>query len=146
IVHFERIVNMNTGEIERLIKISRERPLMPDSYIPWQEEVQPGDIYLPETLTSLQGLPVYDTLTPTQKLDLGRHELVQVIISYAVFCLIKKRLLALSVSVRGARCIPDPGLAERARALSVFVARDHLLRLITTLPRAAGLADVPGLR
>jgi len=86
---------MNTREIERLIKISRERPLMPDSYIPWQEEVQPGDIYLPETLTSLQGLPVYDTLTPTQKLDLGRHELVQVIASYAwgelLFCLFMTR-------------------------------------------------------
>src|SRR6202012_1280191 len=102
IVHFERIVNMNTGEIERLIKISRERPLMPDSYIPWQEEVQPGDIYLPETLTSLQGLPVYDTLTPAQKLDLGRHELVQVIASYAwgelLFCLFMTRhMLSLPV-------------------------------------------------
>jgi len=53
------------------------------------------DIFLPEMLSSLQGLPVYDTLTPAQKLDLGRHELVQVIASYAwgecLFCLFMTR-------------------------------------------------------
>jgi hypothetical protein len=86
---------METEEIERLIKISRERPLLPETYIPWQLEPAPGDIFLPEFLTSLHGLEIYDTLTPSQKLELGRHELVQVIASYAwgecLFCLFMTR-------------------------------------------------------
>jgi hypothetical protein len=86
---------MDVKEVERLIKISKEHPLMPETYIPWQLEPQPEDIFLPEMLTSLQGLEIYDTLTPSQKLDLGRHELVQVIASYAwgecLFCLFMTR-------------------------------------------------------
>jgi len=86
---------MDVQEIERLIKISKERPLLPETYIPWQQEPEPDDIFLPEFLTSLHGLEIYDTLTPTQKLELGRHELVQVIASYAwgecLFCLFMTR-------------------------------------------------------
>lgn len=86
---------MNVAEIERLIRISREHPLMPDEYIPWQEARKTEEIYLPEVLTSLQGLPVYEDLTPAQRLELGRHELVQVIASYAwgecLFCLFMTR-------------------------------------------------------
>lgn len=70
---------------------------MPETYIPWGLEPQPDDIFLPEILTSLQGLPIYDMLTPTQKLELGRHELVQVISSYAwgecLFCVFMTRHL-----------------------------------------------------
>jgi hypothetical protein len=86
---------MDVKAIERLIKISREHPLMPETYIPWHEELKDGEIFLPELLTSLQGLEIYDTLTPAQKLELGRHELVQVIASYAwgecLFCLFMTR-------------------------------------------------------
>ena len=86
---------MTTSEIERLIKISRERPLMPETYIPWQLEPEAGEIFLPEILTSLQGLEIFETLSPTQKIELGRHELVQVISSYAwgelLFCLFMTR-------------------------------------------------------
>src|ERR1700761_7886572 len=86
---------MDVKEVERLIKISREHPLMPETYIPWQLEPEPENIFLPEMLTSLQGLEIYSTLTPTQKLELGRHELVQVIASYAwgecLFCLFMNR-------------------------------------------------------
>jgi hypothetical protein len=86
---------MDVAEVERLIKISKERPLMPETYIPWQLEPGPADIFLTERLTSLQGLDIYDTLTPAQKLELGRHELVQVVSSYAwgecLFCLFMTR-------------------------------------------------------
>jgi hypothetical protein len=86
---------MEVREIERLIKISKERPLMPETYIPWQQEPEDDDIFMPEALISLHGLEIYDTLTPVQKLELGRHELVQVIASYAwgecLFCLFMTR-------------------------------------------------------
>src|ERR1700712_4760129 len=91
---------MDVAEVERLIKISKERPLMPETYIPWELEPAPSDIFLTERLTSLQGLDIYDTLSPTQKLELGRHELVQVVSSYAwgecLFCLfITRHILTL---------------------------------------------------
>lgn len=86
---------MDINEVERLIRISKEHPLIPDTYIPWQLEPEPGDIFLPEHLTSLQGLGIYATLTDYQKRELGRHELVQVIASYAwgecLFCLFMTR-------------------------------------------------------
>jgi len=86
---------MDVKAVERLIKISKEHPLMPETYIPWHEELKADDIFLPELLQSLQGLDIYETLTPTQKLELGRHELVQVISSYAwgecLFCLFMTR-------------------------------------------------------
>lgn len=86
---------MEVQEVERLIRISKERPLMPETYIPWQLEPEADEIFLPEILTSLHGIEIYDTLTPEQKLELGRHELVQVIASYAwgecLFCLFMTR-------------------------------------------------------
>jgi hypothetical protein len=86
---------MDVQEVERLIKISKEHPLMPETYIPWQLEPAPEDIFLTERLTSLYGIGIYDTLTTEQKLELGRHELVQVISSYAwgecLFCLFMTR-------------------------------------------------------
>ena len=86
---------MEVQEVERLIRISKERPLMPETYIPWQLEPEADEIFLPETLTSLHGVEIFDTLTPEQKLELGRHELVQVIASYAwgecLFCLFMTR-------------------------------------------------------
>ncbi|MGZ3757985.1 MAG: diiron oxygenase [Mucilaginibacter sp.] len=88
---------MDVEQVERLIRISKERPLMPDDYIPWQEQPRPDEIFLPELLTSLHGLEIYNTLTPIQKLELGRHELVQVIASYAwgecLFCMFMTRHL-----------------------------------------------------
>ncbi len=86
---------MDVNEVERLIKISKERPLNPDTFIPWQLDPEPENIFLPEFLTSLHGLEIYDTLSPLQKSELARHELVQVIASYAwgecLFCLFMTR-------------------------------------------------------
>jgi hypothetical protein len=88
---------MNDEEIERLIKISSERPLLPETYVPWQTDPQPGEVFLPEHLQSLQGLSLYDKLSDEQKLELGRHEIVQVLYSYGwgegLFCLFMSRYL-----------------------------------------------------
>ncbi|RFZ81067.1 hypothetical protein DYU05_20110 [Mucilaginibacter terrenus] len=88
---------MQAEEIERLIRISKERPLLPETYVPWQEQPKANDLYLPEKLTSLEGTPLYHTLTPQQKTDLGRHEAVQVLYSYgwgeALFCVFMTRYL-----------------------------------------------------
>lgn len=88
---------MEVKEVERLIKISKERPLLPETFVPWHEEPKSNDLFLPEALNSLEGLAIYDTLTQQQKLDLGRHEAVQVMYSYgwseALFCLFMNRYI-----------------------------------------------------
>jgi hypothetical protein len=70
---------------------------LPETYIPWDEEPDDNDIFLPEQLTSLQGLEVYHTLTDKQKLELGRHEIVQVLYSYAwgegLFCVFMNKYI-----------------------------------------------------
>lgn len=88
---------MDVSEIERLIKISKERPLLPETYVPWQLEPVEADVFLPEVLNSLEGLDIYQDLTPQQRLDLGRHEVVQVLYSYGwgegLFCVFMSRYM-----------------------------------------------------
>jgi P-aminobenzoate N-oxygenase AurF len=69
--------------IERLIRISKEKPLLPETFVPWHEPVQDHDTFLPDVLISLQGHPLWDRLTPEQQRELGRHEVVQSMYSYA---------------------------------------------------------------
>jgi hypothetical protein len=88
---------MEVEELKRLIKISRDKPLLPETYIPWSEEPQVDEYFLPEHLNSLEGLELYETLTQKQKLELGRHEIVQVMYSYAwgegLFCLFMNKYI-----------------------------------------------------
>ncbi|RYY37107.1 MAG: hypothetical protein EOP46_03940 [Sphingobacteriaceae bacterium] len=88
---------MQATEVERLIKISKEHQLMPETYVPWHLQPEAGEIFLPEILNSLEGLPVYEMLTNQQKLDLGRHEAVQVMYSYGwgegLFCVFMSRYM-----------------------------------------------------
>ncbi|MBS1526211.1 MAG: diiron oxygenase [Bacteroidetes bacterium] len=88
---------MEIPEIERLIRISKEKPLLPETYVPWSEELQPGQYFLPSHLTSLEGLSLYQTLSDQQRLELGRHEVVQVMYSYAwgegLFCLFMNKYI-----------------------------------------------------
>ena len=70
-------------KIERLIRISKANPMLPASFIPWKDKPKEDDIFLPESLVSLAGHPLFDSLTPVQQKELGRHEVVQVMFSYA---------------------------------------------------------------
>jgi len=86
---------MSTVDVERLIRISKESPLLPEKFVPWEKTIEENERYLPLKLVSLCGLPVYDTLTNVQKKDLGRHEAVQAMYAYAwsegLFCLFMNR-------------------------------------------------------
>lgn len=74
---------MDTTTIERLTRISIEKPLMPETYIPWNRERTTEERFLPDNFISVKGLPVYDQLTEDQILDIERHEAVQFMYSYA---------------------------------------------------------------
>jgi hypothetical protein len=88
---------METAAIERLIRISREKPLLPEVYVPWNNALESDEVYLPNQFISLHGLPAYERLSDVQKKDLARHEVVQVMYSYAwsesLFCLFMNRYL-----------------------------------------------------
>ena len=70
-------------KVERLIKISKEKPLLPETYIPWDDEPGNDVVFLPDYLVSLEGHPLWVTLTRNQQIELGRLEVIQVMYSYA---------------------------------------------------------------
>lgn len=74
---------MDTATIERLTRISIEKPLLPETYIPWNNKRTQEERFLPDNFISVKGLPVYDQLTEDQILDIERHEAVQFMYSYA---------------------------------------------------------------
>jgi len=76
------IATYDESKIERLISISKAKPLLPEEFIPWDVEPSEETIFLPEKLISLAGHPLYDTLSEEQKIELGRHEVVQSMYSY----------------------------------------------------------------
>jgi hypothetical protein len=53
--------------IERLLKISKEKPLIPESFIPWNMDLEDRFEFIPESLLSLYGDILYDKLTKNQK-------------------------------------------------------------------------------
>lgn len=75
-------INFET-QVERIIKISKNKPLLPETFIPWQDEPTPDTHYLPERLISLEGHPLWNELSSHEKIELGKLEVTQVMYSYA---------------------------------------------------------------
>jgi hypothetical protein len=74
---------MDTATIERLTRISIEHPLLPETFIQWNQKREDRERFLPANFISLTGLPVYDQLSGEQILEVERHEGVQFMYSYA---------------------------------------------------------------
>lgn len=74
---------MDIATIERLTRISIERPLLPETYIPWGNKRTKEERFLPDNFISIKGLPVYSQITEDQILEIERHEAVQFMYSYA---------------------------------------------------------------
>ncbi len=91
---------MNPKLAERLIKISIENPLLPETFIPWDEEIGEDDAYLPSYLVSLYDTPYLEHLSLHQQKELARREACQVMYTYGwsetLFCMfITRRLLTI---------------------------------------------------
>lgn len=69
-------------EIERLIRVSKDGPIDPDTFIPWKIEPKDTFDFMPKTLFSLYGDKLYDTLTNSQKTELAKSEVGQAMYSY----------------------------------------------------------------
>ncbi len=74
---------MDSATIERLTRISIEKPLLPETYIPWSNGRTREERFLPQNFISLKGLPVYEQLSEEQIMEIERHEAVQFMYSYA---------------------------------------------------------------
>lgn len=70
-------------KVERLIKISKQNPLLPESFIPWDTVLESHHELMPKVLLSLSGHALFETLTYEQQRELARAEIAQVMYSYA---------------------------------------------------------------
>jgi hypothetical protein len=71
------------AEVERLIKISTQKPLIPQEFVPWETVLEHHHVLMPESLLSLHGHELYDWLNIGQQKELARREIIQVMYSYA---------------------------------------------------------------
>lgn len=63
---------------ERLLNSSAEKFYDPEVDIDWNAPLADGMIYAPDHRISLYGTPLWDRMTPQQRLDLGKHEVASV--------------------------------------------------------------------
>ncbi|MET8760956.1 diiron oxygenase [Lentzea sp. NPDC004782] len=63
---------------ERLLKSSAEKFYDPEVDIDWSAPLADGLFYIPEQRISLYGTPLYDSLTPEQRIELSKHELASI--------------------------------------------------------------------
>lgn len=68
---------------ERMIQISKEKPLLPETFVPWNDKPSADTLFVPEHLVSLEGHEWWNHLSKEQQIELGRLEIVQVMYSYA---------------------------------------------------------------
>ncbi|WAC13030.1 diiron oxygenase [Dyadobacter pollutisoli] len=66
-----------------MIQLSKVSPLLPETYIPWDDEPDSDTLFMPEKLVSLEGHKLWDTLSKSQQIEIGRLEVVQVMYSCA---------------------------------------------------------------
>lgn len=92
-----KMTTQDQVQIERLIRISKQKPLFPETFIPWDLEEAEEHLLLPDSLVSLSGHPVYQTLSKAQKRELARREVVQAMYAYAwsegLFCFFMNRYI-----------------------------------------------------
>lgn len=83
----KRIVTMatitNEEKINRLIQLSKTHPVMPDEFIPWENEIKDGEVHLPNYLISLAGNTLINNLSKEQISTLAKLEVAQVMATYA---------------------------------------------------------------
>lgn len=75
--------NKREDVIDKMIRISKEKPLLPEKFIPWEAPIKPKQFFLPAGLISIAGHAAYENLADTQKMNLSKLEAAQVIYSYA---------------------------------------------------------------
>jgi len=63
---------------DRLLRSTAARSYDPEVDIDWSAPLADGLRYLPDRRSSLYGTPLWDRLTPAQRIELGKHEAASV--------------------------------------------------------------------
>jgi hypothetical protein len=68
------VTNEAQGIATRLLRSAAKRSYDPDVDIDWDAPLVEGAHWMPEHRVSLYGTPLWDELTPEQRIELGKHE------------------------------------------------------------------------
>jgi hypothetical protein len=82
----------------RLLKISAGNSYDPDVDIDWRAPLDPERMFAPERRLSLYGTPLWDGLTPQQRIELSKHEVASIASIGIWFEMLLMRLLLRHVS------------------------------------------------
>src|SRR5262249_55514788 len=94
-----RPVSQREKTAERLLKSSAARSYDPDVDIDWSAPVEPDKYFLPEHRVSLYGTELWERMTPEQRYDLGKNEIVS-ITSFGIYSEVALMHLLLKVVTR----------------------------------------------
>ncbi|MQA10798.1 MAG: diiron oxygenase [Pseudonocardiaceae bacterium] len=83
---------------ERLLKSSADKFYDPEVDIDWTAPLVEGKYYQPEHRISLYGTPLWDELSPEQRVELGKHELASVASNGIWFELLLMQMLVKEVN------------------------------------------------
>jgi para-aminobenzoate N-oxygenase AurF len=85
---------------ERLLNSSASRSYDPDVDIDWSAPIPEDKYYLPEHRVSLYGTPLWQRMSPEQRAELAKREIIS-ITSYGIFAEVALMHLLLKVVTRG---------------------------------------------
>jgi hypothetical protein len=74
----DTVVAEREGTAERLLRSTAARNYDPELDIDWSAPAEPGKLFMLEHRCSLYGTPLWDRLSPRQRLELGKHETASV--------------------------------------------------------------------
>ncbi len=77
-----KLAELDIKKIESLIVTSRENPIDPNTFIPWGTPLSADFEFMPQTLFSLHGHKLFNSLTNEQKRELAKAEVGQAMYSY----------------------------------------------------------------
>lgn len=95
-----RPVSRRERTAERLLKSSAARSYDPEIDIDWSAPLAEDKYFLPEHRVSLYGTELWRRLTPEQRLELGKHEIIS-ITSFGIYAEVALMHLLLKVVTDG---------------------------------------------
>jgi hypothetical protein len=95
-----RRVSKREKTAERLLRSSAARSYDPQVDVDWSAPIDPGKRFLPEHRVSLFGTELWERMTPEQRYELGKHEIIS-ITSFGIYAEVALMHLLLKVATQG---------------------------------------------
>jgi hypothetical protein len=95
-----RQVSKREKTAERLLRSSAARSYDPQVDVDWSAPIDPDKRFLPEHRVSLFGTELWERMTPEQRYELGKHEIIS-ITSFGIYAEVALMHLLLKVATQG---------------------------------------------